>query len=349
MPNKIDQILQKNNFDILRFIFAAMVFLVHAHDLSQSASLSILTQFLSSEIAVKSFFIVSGFLIFMSYEHSRNVKNYFQKRIRRIYPAYVATILTCVTLGAFFSSYSLTDYLSIHVIKYTVSNLTFLNFLQPNLPGIFENNTLQAVNGALWTLKIEFMFYLIVPLIITAFQKLGRPLVLIALYLFSVIYSVTMNRLAYETGSDFYLELQRQLPGQLTFFIAGAFCYYYLAYLAKHSKWLITLASLGFLLQAWLPWNLIQPIALSILVIYLACLIPYLGNFSKHGDFSYGIYIIHFPILQLIISFGLFNKNPWTALFITSVIVGIMAFLLWNFIEKPFLRKSSHYITQGNK
>jgi len=87
--------LGKNNFDLLRFSFAFVfvVFLVHAYALSGAETLSIFVHYLSSEIAVKSFFVVSGFLIFMSYENTHNVKRYFIKRLRRIYPAYLFIIV----------------------------------------------------------------------------------------------------------------------------------------------------------------------------------------------------------------------------------------------------------------
>ena len=72
--------LRQNNFDLLRFLFAFIVLLVHAHVLSGADELSILSAVLSSEIAVKSFFVVSGFLIFMSYENSRSLRSYFENR-----------------------------------------------------------------------------------------------------------------------------------------------------------------------------------------------------------------------------------------------------------------------------
>jgi hypothetical protein len=53
-----------------------------------------------------------------------------------------------------------------------------------------------------------------------------------------------------------------------------------------------------------------EPIALGILVIYLALIFPYLGRFGKYGDFSCGIYILHFPILQLFISNHLVEISP---------------------------------------
>ncbi|HAW31021.1 MAG TPA: acyltransferase, partial [Planctomycetaceae bacterium] len=60
--------LKKNNFDLLRLLFASMVCLVHAYDVSDFGQLAILAGVLSSKVAVQGFFVVSGFLIVMSYE-----------------------------------------------------------------------------------------------------------------------------------------------------------------------------------------------------------------------------------------------------------------------------------------
>jgi len=335
---------RQNNFDLLRFLFAFVVFLVHAHVLSGEESLSSLSKLLSSEIAVKSFFVVSGFLIFMSYENSRDAKSYFIKRVRRVYPAYFSIVVLSSIFGVVFTALPWTEYFSLPVLKYIASNLVFLNFLQPTLPGLFVNNSLQAVNGALWTLKIEVMFYLVVPLAVIVFRRVGRLPVMLTLYICSVIYSMVIGGLASKTGAGYYLELQRQLPGQLAFFIVGAAGYYYFPYLIKYRVWMVVLAVAGFVLQTWLPWPAVQPIALGVLVVYFACVFPYLGNFGKYGDFSYGIYIVHFPILQTLIACGLFKGAPWLMLVAAGSLVIAVAFLFWHFIEKPFLRKSSHYV-----
>lgn len=336
--------LRSNNFDLLRFLFAFIVFLVHAYVLSGAETLSILSKLFSSEIAVKCFFVVSGFLIFMSYENSSDTKSYFLKRVRRIYPAYFFIVVICAVIGGVLSAYSWNEYFSLPVLKYIAANLVFLNFLQPNLPGLFENNTLQAVNGALWTLKIEVLFYFFVPLAVIAFRKFGRLSMMVSIYIASILYSVIMIELARRTGVDSYMELQRQLPGQLAFFIAGAAGYYYFQYLAKFGIWLVVLAIASFILQAWLPWIAVEPIALGIVVVYFACIFPCIGNFGKYGDFSYGMYIVHFPILQVLISFGLFKESPWLMLGSAGLLILTVAILFWNFIEKPFLRKSSHYV-----
>jgi peptidoglycan/LPS O-acetylase OafA/YrhL len=196
----------------------------------------------------------------------------------------------------------------------------------------------------LWTLKIEVMFYLIVPFVVIAFRKFGRLAMIVSLYITSILYSVIIIELVKRTGVNSYMELQRQLPGQLTFFLAGAACYYYFQYLVKYGLWLVVPAIAAFILQAWLPWIAIEPIALGILIVYFACIFPYMGNFGKYGDFSYGLYIVHFPVLQILISFGLFKESPWLMLSIAGLLILIVAILFWNFIEKPFLRKSSHYV-----
>jgi peptidoglycan/LPS O-acetylase OafA/YrhL len=203
---------------------------------------------------------------------------------------------------------------------------------------------MSAVNGALWTLKIEAMFYLLVPLVVMGFRKYGRLRVLIILIICSVVYSAIMGSLASNAGSALYLELQRQLPGQLVYFLVGATGYYYFPLFAKNARWLFLLALAAFILKGWLPWEILQPFALGIAVIYFACIAPFAGNFGKYGDFSYGIYIVHFPILQLLIAYGLFDRQPWLMLLVASLLVLTTAFLLWHTVEKRFLRKSSHYV-----
>ncbi len=343
-PVNAAQSLRVNNFDLLRFLFAAIVFLVHGYFLSKSEDLAWLAWILSSDIAVKSFFVVSGFLIFMSYENSGSISSYFSKRVRRIYPAYASIIILCAFAGVLLTNVSWNEYFSTEWLKYLTANLLFLNFLQHELPGLFSENPIHAVDGALWTLKIEVMFYLCVPLFAIAMRKWGRWPVLLGTYMLSLIYTVAIEEWGVRTGSNIYLQLQRQLPGQLTFFVSGAALYYYLDIFKQRWLWLL-LPSIGvFAIKPWIPVAWVEPMALAAVVIYFACISPWLGNFGKYGDFSYGIYITHFPILQVLISAGAFGYNPYFGLAVAGVLVFITAYVFWHFIEKPFLKKSSHYV-----
>jgi len=336
--------IKDNNFDLLRFVFASMVFLVHSYALSQAEFLKPLAMFISSELAVKSFFVVSGFLIFMSFEKSVYIGTYFSKRVKRIYPAYFTVVVLCALLGIIFTEYSLAQYFSLTWLKYVLANLIFLNFIQPDLPGVFMHNPLTAVNGALWTLKIEVMFYFCVPFFIWLMRRFGRWQILLAIYLASIGYRIGIETWGIAYHAPIYKELLRQLPGQLIYFVSGAVFYYYLPYLKAYWKPVVVFAIAIMVTNVLIPLSLLEPLALAALVVSAACVLPFLGNFGKHGDLSYGIYIVHFPILQGLIQFGLFEKFPMLGFAIATVLVLCAAYTSWHFVEKPFLAKKSHYL-----
>ncbi|MEZ0232442.1 MAG: acyltransferase family protein [Methylophilaceae bacterium] len=338
-----------NNLDLLRFIFAAMVFFVHAYHLSNAKPLSFLGNVLSSSFAVDAFFVVSGFLIFMSYEYSTDIKSYFVKRIRRIYPAYFAVILACTLLGALISDLPLSSYFTAPALyRYLASNLAFMNFLQPDLPGVFSENQLSAVNGALWTLKIEVMFYISVPLLVWYFRKIGLWQGLLTVYVLSFIYHYVVGILIAQHGGGLYIEAQRQLPGQLMYFIAGGAIYYYFDKFSMYWKWVCLLAIGLYFIEQIYSLYIVHAIIVAIGVIYFGCIFKYLGNFAKYGDLSYGVYILHFPILQTLIAFGLFSSAPFLALGLPTVLVLASAFLMWHLVERPMLKNSSHYVAAGH-
>jgi len=335
--------LTTNNFDLLRLLFAGTVCLFHANELSGFKELEWISRFFSATVAVEAFFVVSGFLIFMSYERSSSVSSYAGKRIRRIYPAYFTVVMLCaiVLIGA--SSKEPGDYFSAAWVKYVLANLSFMNFLHPTLPGVFESNRYTAVNGALWTLKIEAMCYLSVPVFVCIFRRLGRLPVLAAVYALSVIYTTLCLLAAQRTGSAFYLHLSVQIPGQLAYFMAGAFFYYHLAFFERHARYLLAGAIAILAIDS--VWSVppLEPFALATVIVFFG-LFLYAGNFGKYGDFSYGVYILHFPIVQVLVQSGWFEGRPWPFLIATILITAAGAIAMWHLVEKRFLLRSSHYV-----
>lgn len=158
-----------NNFDILRLILAVLVFFAHWNTLtSQDISNQL---FHLSGYAVHMFFIVSGFLIFWSFDADQNKKRFYIKRFFRIFPLY-AFLIILQTL--FFVGFS--DGSTFEVIKYFIANIFFLNFLAPSVGSTLSSLEVNAINGSLWTLKNEVVFYLIVPLLFMFYKKWGGVL-----------------------------------------------------------------------------------------------------------------------------------------------------------------------------
>lgn len=335
--------LIRNNFDLLRLIFASIVLVVHAYELSGFPELKVFAGLLSSDVAVKSFFVVSGFLIFMSCERSSSLAGYAAKRARRIYPAYVAVVSLCAIGLVLASAKPITEYFSLAWVTYVVANLAFLNFVQPSLPGVFEANRLPFVNGALWTLKIEVMFYMSVPIFVWAFRRTGRLPLLLVGYCLSVAYAAWFARAAARTGSGLYLELGRQLPGQLSYFLAGGFFYYYLPVLERYTGWFLAGAVAALAANRLWPLPVLEPFALATVVVGCG-VFAYAGNAGKYGDFSYGVYILHFPVIQLLLQAGWFAGNPYGLLVTTILITAAAAIAMWHLVEKRWLLRSSHYV-----
>ena len=336
-------ISRNNNFDLLRLALAFCVCLAHLGTISGIISFHPLEWYLNSGVAVDSFFVVSGFLIFRSYQRSSSLSSYFSKRIRRIYPAYVTVVLLAAFGLPLLLGSDTNLFFSKEWFRYLLSNLAFLNFLQPDIPGIFSHNYFHIINAPLWTIKIEVMFYLSIPLIFFLFKNRRKWLVLGLLYCASVAYSLVFLNLYQNSGLEIYLRFEKQLPGQLTYFLGGGGIYLYFTFFKKHC-WKFLLPSLLFLIFK--GYNFVPgvyPLALAITVISFAVCSPYIGNWGKYGDISYGVYIYHFPIIQIFTAFDLFRGHPWTSFTFLILAILITSFCSYHFIERPFLSRRSHY------
>ena len=336
---------RRNNMDALRLIFASTVVVWHLFPLSHLAALEApasATEWVNGTWAVRGFFVISGFLIFQSFESSRSGRSYFEKRARRIYPAYFAVVMICAIAGAFFTKLSLSAYFGRDWLSYVVNNLAFLNYRHPALPGVFTGNPETAVNGALWTIKVEVMFYASVPVLVWLFRKTQREIAIAVLYALSVAFYMYFSWKAVQTGRDSYDVLAKQLPGQLCFFLAGAVLYYNFGAFKKYQKYLVPVALVAYIAATILDFYPLLPISTGILVIAIA-FGPYFGNAGRYGDFSYGIYIWHYPWIQLLVSLGVFAMNPYAGVAVLIAALGTSALLSWHFVEKPWLRKESHY------
>ncbi len=232
------------------------------------------------------------------------------------------------------------------MLRYVAANLAFVNFLAPTLPGVFVHNPLIEVNGPLWTIKIEVMFYASVPILAWLAARRGPALVLGIAYALGLAWMLGFEALATQTGSLLYAKLSYQFPGQLGYFASGALCYYYLPLLQRRWALAAALGAVGLIVSDVFPALriVVEPAALALVVTVLALGIRHLGNFARYGDLSYGIYILHVPVLQTLVALGVFERNALAAFALAIVIVLALAFASWHLVEKPFLKRGSHYV-----
>jgi peptidoglycan/LPS O-acetylase OafA/YrhL len=334
----------KNNFDFLRFLFAFIVVICHISILSGRPELLFIQKYFNTSIAVSSFFIISGFLVTQSYNNTDNLRKYFGKRARRLLPAYIIVIFLCAILFSFISEMGVKNYfMDIKLYRYLIFNFLFLNFLEPGLPGVFSEHYTTAINGALWTIKVEVSFYILVPLLVyLLFKTQKKYIVLIAIYVLSVLYQYIVHYLYETTNLNIYKILEYQLPGNMTYFACGMFGYYYKSVLLQNIKKLIIPAIVIYFVESYFGFCILQPATLAIIIFFVAYNFKFLNNFGKYGDFSYGIYIFHFPLIQLAIFFGLFSLVPPTVVFsILCFGVITVGFASWHLIEKRFLHRST--------
>lgn len=340
-----------NNFDLLRVLFAIFVMVTHSYTLAGRPDfdepLYRLTgsQINFSFIGLRGFFIISGFLIFQSFQKSSTVYHFISKRVLRIFPALLTiSILTVLIVGPALTTHSLTDYFN---NRNTL--LVFLQFVDPFfsrnlhcLPGTFERNIYGCeVNGSLWTISYEFLYYvgfLFLFLIKSPRLILGALSTLLLVIIFIQLkYIVPYFKYQYYLlGTE--IELKAMFEFAL-FFLLGSLlanCNYsnlpsgYHVFIALFSISLIIILLYHHLFSG-LYRLLLAPFILSVALVKSKSFL--ITKFT--GDVSYGMYLSGFLVQQILMSYS--NFSPLYLMTFSISISFIYGFFSWRLIEKPAL------------
>ncbi|PWV90262.1 peptidoglycan/LPS O-acetylase OafA/YrhL [Paenibacillus cellulosilyticus] len=323
-----------NNLDLLRLIAATVVILSHSFDLflgsKEKEPLYLLTngQVSSGNVSVIIFFLISGYLITQSYDRSQDLYKFLRARVLRIFPALIVVVLlTVFIMGPFITTLSPSEYFT---SKETYTYLTMI-LLHPlgnggYLPGIFTNNVFpSAVNGSLWTLEYEFFCYLVVALF-GFFRQLNKP--------------IAVGLLLATVAVD-HLELSVSLIDNaayfLSYFSAGMVFYLFRDSIKLRGSYFL-IALLLLVCAGWLGYlkeGLLVLGAYAVFYLVFGTKFKYPGV-SKHGDFSYGMYIFAFPIQQILSEN--FELNPYIAFIVSALITFVFAYASWHLIEKRAMK-----------
>lgn len=147
---------------------------------------------------------------------------------------------------------------------------------------------------------------------------------------------------AIDRSRSLYSQMEVQFPAQLMYFVSGILLSLYFDKLKLHFRIISCITACLFLIDHWFAGGILDVFWISGFV-FVFGFWRYFGDFSKYGDFSYGLYIVHCPILQTLIALGIASMSPASFLVASISLVGMAAFLIWHLVESPFLSSRSHY------
>ena len=281
-----------------------------------------------ADAAVESFFIVSGYLVTKSYDSRPELYGYAVRRLFRLYPLLIVVIILQAALMLVLLPGPLGQYLE-QTLRYLGVNAALAPFLQTDIGGLFHDLQAKAINPSLWTLKIEVAFYLLVPLLWPLLKRFG-----VYAFIVSFALSALYHELMVHAGEP---DLAKQIPAQLQFFLVGMAILRYQPRLASVPGWAGTLAAVAGL-AAWLVLRPVLPYYCHPILIgaftygMTFCTRP----LHMRHDLSYGVYLLHAPLLQVLILLGLF-RDTLPMLAGVLVVVIALALVSEHVVEEPFI------------
>lgn len=338
----------RSDIDGLRAIAVLAVICYHAFPLHMTGGF----------IGVDVFFVISGYLIsniiiqkLDSAEFS--FTEFYKHRIKRIFPALILILLTCIASGWFLLLPEEYEQLGYHVAGAS----TFVsNFILASESGYFNNVAESKILLHLWSLAIEEQFYLAWPILLCFFWRINHRFVI--LILISIFFSYLFN--IKETNLD--KNIGFFLP-QVRFFemALGGLLAYFEINNNPHRDSVKNIASiLGYSILIYgfleIDQNFKYPGQWVLVPVFGALLIIYAGPksflnklfLSKKpivyvGLISYSLYLWHWPLLSL---FRIVNGENANAIDASTIIFIslILSILTYHFIERPF-RVSTSSIT----
>jgi len=293
------------NFDALRLLAALLVVVSHTFPLSGRAPLGIWGVEDLGALGVSIFFVISGYLVSASYV--RDPRAYLAKRLLRIEPGLIASLVATVALLAVVTTAPAAVYWP-KAALYVLRN-ALLYPATYELPGVFQTAPVAGVvNGVLWTLRLEFTFYLV---LMGVRARVGWIAALLAA---SAAAWLAMRIAVPHWAADHATRIAFLAARNGMLFFGGALIQ---LRRARVPLWLGLASAAAF--------PLLGALALPTAVIGL----------SRPGklpaDLSYGVYIYAFPVQQALAVAGQLN--------VVTAVLAVLPFAAasWFLVERPAL------------
>ncbi len=329
---------RRNNFDLIRLVLAGMVAVAHGIVMRTGHQpyfgISTLGDF-----ALDGFFILSGFLVVRSWLSLGNFWRYAWHRFLRIMPAYWVCLLVLAFVVAptalALEGRPLTELWTApdSAIRFVEVNLG-LNVFTYEIASIFAHNPNPLiVDGSLWTLILEAGCYVVLAVLglIGVLRKRTWVIPAFALVLW-------MLATLYDFGV--YVGIGDNTLRMLMLFLIGASIYLY-ADRVPMRAWLAVAAAVVFVASVALLTNyrMVGAVPLAYLLIYCAAGLRW--NLRLRTDLSYGVYIYHWPIEQLLMLTVVAQLPTPAFVLVGLVLIVPVALASWYGIERRALRRKN--------
>jgi len=327
---------RNNNFNLLRFAAACMVIYGHMYSLMGVAEIPNIGSSAIHNIGVSVLFLISGFLIYESWQRDPHILRYAVRRALRLWPALIVLcLLTALVMGPLVTSLPVRAYFADSgTWKYIVNNI--LLRMEYNLPGVFAENPYSLmVNRSLWTMPVEALMYAALAALLFVLrkpraQKIGLVCAAAALTAFRLL----CIRLGWEHSDVFFLAHY--------FFIGALFSFPHVRRLLNTQAAIVALL----LLAARPGATFLGECAFLLLLPYVvfSFALPkravFAGLFTKN-DYSYGLYLYAFPVQQLLIpSLLAHGVDPLAGAVLTFTVTLLLAAFSWHLVESHAQRLS---------
>lgn len=333
---KIQTMEFRQDIQILRGIAVLFVVLFHL----EIAGLS------SGFLGVDVFFVVSGFLMALLYKEGE-AKKFFERRAKRLLPAYFAT----VGLTLFASLFLVLPSELGQVVSQSIYSVFFANNI-----GFWMQNSYFSKSDFnpllhLWSLGVEIQFYLIVPLLVWFFRKskILLPFFLLA-SLAACIFIVGIS-----PKTSFFM-----MPLRIWEFLIGfAVAAFFTTNGNLKYKNLEVWGLLGLLVLTAIPfinvdgqslnrmyghpsfYALLVCLATAFIIVFglpKRIINSFLGKcLANIGNYSYSIYLVHFPIIVLYLyepfSGTKLYPESYTDKIILLILIALASILMHKFVE----------------
>jgi peptidoglycan/LPS O-acetylase OafA/YrhL len=335
-----------NNFDALRLFAAGLVLFSHSFALVGRGEPKLGATSLGV-VGVEIFFAISGYLVVKSWLSQPRLVAFLVKRSLRILPALIVTLIaSAYVLGPLVTDVGWRNYFFStaplhHVVDTLIAVATagVVGHIDYFLPHVFAGNPHSAVNGSLWTLPVEVRAYYLLAFL----GMLGLLLRWLPAVAGAALLAVAW--ISVGAGWPGVGPIAERLAGQqemlmlLAIFMTSA-----LLYLKRERIVLSTpIAALAAIAWLTLAWTDIGPAVAIITVPYVALFLAYRSGtrvraITRHGDMSYGVYLLAFPVQQVVVLVAGVGLGPWGVAAVSLPLTYGLAFVSWRLVEAPALR-----------